>query len=127
MSSSIPHQALPGVSGDTPVAVFRRGDVGAEETPLELIRCPAALLLTVDFLFQRVLDADHFGADARFGSGRAATAPTLFDIHSFLLDRTRAVRKECTLQNFVGKERNSAVVMEVRGSPSLQGAGEGAG
>ena len=103
-------QVLPRVSPQTAVSVFRRAAVGDKVVDEAQIRCPAALLLTIDFLFQRVLDADRMGVDARFGDGGV---PTLWDIHAFLLDRTRAVRKECTMQNYVSKERNDALIMEV--------------
>ena len=111
-------QEIPGFSPTTAVTKFRRSDAGAAEITEAQIRCPAALLLAVDFLFQRVLDADRFGPDPRFGG----EPPTLFNIHDFLLDRTRAIRKEWSMQNYVSKERNDALIMEV-GAPQQLGGG----
>jgi hypothetical protein len=77
-----------------------------ESTPERQIRCPSALLLSMDYLVQRVLDADRLRIE------RCAPAK-LFDIHAFVADRTRAIRKELTLQNVVARQRNSALAMEL--------------
>ena len=96
----------------------RRADAGKEVIPSQ-VRCPDALLLSLDYLFQRVLDADKLGADSRFGPDdrTADGAPSLTAICSFLFDRTRAIRNEYSVQNYQPGMRNDALAIEVRALP----------
>jgi hypothetical protein len=97
------------------VAAYRRADAGKEVLESQ-VRCPDALLLSLDYLFQRVLDADKLGIDPRFDSEDVGPngAPSLGSICSFLFDRTRAIRNEYSIQNYTTRNRNDALAMEVR-------------
>jgi hypothetical protein len=102
---------MEGVSEQTAATYYRRAAAGDPEATEVVLRCPAALLLTVDFLFQRVLDADSFGADPRFPA--KAPVPDLLTIFEFLFNRTRSVRVDYLTQNYGSTERNDALVIEV--------------
>lgn len=101
---------MEGVSEQTAATYYRRAAAGDPEATEVVLRCPAALLLTVDFLFQRVLDADSFGADPRFPA--KAPVPDLLTIFEFLFNRTRSVRVDYLTQNYGSTERNDALVIE---------------
>jgi hypothetical protein len=97
---------------DTPemkVMMLRRAAAGREVYPSE-VRCPDALLMSLDYLFQRVLDADKLGPDPRFT--KSGGVPSLKSICYFLFDRTRAIRNEYSMQNYGARCRNDALVIE---------------
>lgn len=75
----------------------------------DAVRPPSVLLRVCDYLFGAVLDADKHGADPRFG-GRP---PTLLEIHEFVFNRTRAVRKHLSTQGFKEGQRNDCIAMEI--------------
>jgi hypothetical protein len=100
---------MAGVSGQMAATIYRRSAAGDDEATESQIRCPAALLLTVDFLFQRALDADCFGIDPRMGA-----VPDLITIFNFVFNRTRSIRRDYSTQNYGAKQRNDALVIEVR-------------
>jgi len=60
------------------------------------VRPPSVLLRVCDYLFGIVVDADKHGFDERFDGGR----PNLLEIHEFVFNRSRAVRKHLSTQGF---------------------------
>lgn len=84
------------------------GDEGLDSHETEQVRPPSVLLRVCDYLFGVVIDADKQGHDPRF-DGR----PTLLEIHEFLFNRTRAVRKHLSTQGFKYGQRNDCIAMEI--------------
>jgi hypothetical protein len=83
---------------DTAVKRFRRSAADFKLDIPELVRPPIVLERVCGYLEEWVMERDRQGEDPRFGGG----VPPPLDVYQFIWDRTRMVRKDFILQNFVG-------------------------
>eukprot|EP01138_Halocafeteria_seosinensis_P014212 gb/GECG01014511.1/.p1 GENE.gb/GECG01014511.1/~~gb/GECG01014511.1/.p1 ORF type:complete len:1593 (+),score=238.59 gb/GECG01014511.1/:1-4779(+) len=93
------------------------GEEGATGDNSTNIRHPGALLGTASYLFSRsILEADKLQAshDVHLIPFRVPqTTITFFELHKFLLDRTRAIRRDFASQNYRRGGRNDPLVIDV--------------
>lgn len=82
---------------DTAVKRFRRSAADFKLDIPELIRPPYVLEKVCGYLEEYVMERDRQGIDPRFGQ-----VPSPLDVYQFIWDRTRMVRKDFILQNFIG-------------------------
>jgi len=85
---------------DTCVKRFRRSAADYKLDVPEWIRPPHILERVCSYLEEWVMERDRQGPDVRFSGGTAA--PPSLDVYQFIWDRTRMVRKDFILQNYVG-------------------------
>ncbi|KAL7574910.1 hypothetical protein ACA910_010740 [Epithemia clementina (nom. ined.)] len=83
---------------DTVVKRFRRSAADYKLDVPEWVRPPHVLERVCAYLEEWVMERDRQGPDVRYQSG---TPPSL-DVYQFIWDRTRMVRKDFILQNYVG-------------------------
>jgi hypothetical protein len=84
---------------NTAVKRFRRSAADYKLDIPELVRPPDVLERVCGYLEEWVMERDRQGADPRFSTG---VAPTPLEVYQFIWDRTRMVRKDFILQNYVG-------------------------
>ncbi|KAL3925723.1 MAG: hypothetical protein SGILL_000202 [Bacillariaceae sp.] len=84
---------------DTAVKRFRRSAADYKLDVPEWIRPPDVLERTISYLEEQTMERDRQGPDSRFPQG--VTPPPL-DVYQFIWDRTRMIRKDFILQNYVG-------------------------
>ncbi|KAG7361745.1 SAC3/GANP family protein [Nitzschia inconspicua] len=84
---------------NTAVKRFRRSAADYKLDVPEWVRPPDVLERTCAYLEEWVMERDRQGPDPRFPQG--GTPPPL-DVYQFVWDRTRMIRKDFILQNFVG-------------------------
>lgn len=84
---------------DTVVKRFRRSAADYKLDIPEWVRPPDVLERTCAYLEEWVMERDRQGPDPRFPQN--ATPPPL-DVYQFIWDRTRMIRKDFILQNYVG-------------------------
>ena len=82
---------------DTAVKRFRRSAADFKLDIPELIRPPHILEKVCGYLEEYVMERDRQGIDPRFGQ-----VPNPLDVYQFIWDRTRMIRKDFILQNFIG-------------------------
>ena len=83
---------------DTAVKRFRRSAADFKLDIPELVRPPSVLERCVSSLEGGVMERDRQGPDPRFDN---APPPSL-DVYQFIWDRTRMIRKDFILQNYIG-------------------------
>ena len=88
---------------DTAVKRFRRSAADYKLDVPEWVRPPDILERTCSYLEEWIMERDRQGPDTRFPEG--ATPPPL-DVYQFIWDRTRMIRKDFILQNYVGTGGN---------------------
>ena len=88
---------------DTAVKRFRRSAADYKLDVPEWVRPPDVLEKVCSYLEEWIMERDRQGGDPRFPQGQ--TPPSL-DVYQFVWDRTRMVRKDFTLQNYVGSGGN---------------------
>ena len=88
---------------DTAVKRFRRSAADYKLDVPEWVRPPDVLEKVCSYLEEWVMERDRQGSDPRFSQGQ--TPPSL-DVYQFVWDRTRMIRKDFTLQNYVGSGGN---------------------
>lgn len=84
---------------NTAVKRFRRSAADYKLDIPELIRPPDVLERVCAYLEEWVIERDRQGPDPRFATG---AAPAPLEAYQFIWDRTRMVRKDFILQNYVG-------------------------
>ncbi|KAI2510246.1 SAC3/GANP family [Fragilaria crotonensis] len=84
---------------NTAVKRFRRSAADYKLDIPELVRPPDVLERVCGYLEEWVMERDRQGPDPRFSTG---VAPTPLEVYQFIWDRTRMVRKDFILQNYVG-------------------------
>ena len=84
---------------NTAVKRFRRSAADYKLDIPELVRPPDVLERVCGYLEEWVMERDRQGADPRFSTG---AAPTPLEVYQFIWDRTRMIRKDFILQNYVG-------------------------
>ena len=82
---------------NTAVKRFRRSAADYKLDVPEWVRPPDVLERVCGYLEEWVQERDRQGTDPRFGQ-----APASLDVYQFIWDRTRMVRKDFILQNYVG-------------------------
>jgi len=83
----------------TAVKRFRRSAADYKLDIPEWVRPPDVLERTCSYLEEWVMERDRQGPDPRFTQ---APSPPPLDVYQFIWDRTRMIRKDFILQNFVG-------------------------
>ena len=91
---------------DTCVKRFRRSAADFKLDIPELIRPPLVLERVCSYLEEWIMERDRQGVDPRFGG----LIPPPLDVYQFIWDRTRMVRKDFILQNFIGTGGNCSAV-----------------
>jgi hypothetical protein len=84
---------------DTAVKRFRRSAADYKLDVPEWVRPPDVLERTISYCEEYIMERDRQGPDPRFPQG--CTPPPL-DVYQFIWDRTRMIRKDFILQNYVG-------------------------
>lgn len=84
---------------NTAVKRFRRSAADYKLDIPELVRPPDVLERVCAYLEEWVMERDRQGIDPRFSTG---APPTPLEVYQFIWDRTRMVRKDFILQNYVG-------------------------
>ena len=82
---------------DTAVKRFRRSAADFKLDIPSLVRPPDVLERVCGYLEEWIVERDRQGPDPRFGN----TPPPL-DVYQFVWDRTRMIRKDFILQNYIG-------------------------
>lgn len=99
----------------TVIKRFRRSAADYKLDVPEWVRPPAVLESTVAYIEEWIMERDRQGTDARFQESNAVAVntPPALDVYQFVWDRTRMIRKDFTLQNYVGgrkAECNAAAI-----------------
>ncbi|GKY96939.1 hypothetical protein MPSEU_000652900 [Mayamaea pseudoterrestris] len=84
---------------ETAVKRFRRSAADYKLDVPEWIRPPDVLEHVMSYLEEWVMERDRQGGDPRFPNGGV---PPPLDVYQFIWDRTRMIRKDFILQNYVG-------------------------
>lgn len=82
----------------TAVKRFRRSAADFKLDIPNLVRPPRVLERVCAYLEEWIMERDRQGSDVRFSS----QSPSSLDVYQFIWDRTRMVRKDFTLQNYIG-------------------------
>lgn len=85
----------------TAVKRFRRSAADFKLDIPELVRPPSVLERTCGYLEEWVMERDRQGPDVRW-SGQPTDVPPPLDVYQFIWDRTRMIRKDFILQNYIG-------------------------
>lgn len=88
---------------ETAVKRFRRSAADFKLNVPEWVRPPAVLEKVCGYLEEWVMERDRQGLDPRFTQ---VESPPPLDVYQFIWDRTRMIRKDFTLQNYVGTGGN---------------------
>ncbi|KAL3780792.1 hypothetical protein ACHAW5_004905 [Stephanodiscus triporus] len=86
---------------DTAVKRFRRSAADFKLDIPEWVRPPEVLERVCGYLEEWVMERDRQGPDKRWAQQPSDTPPPL-DVYQFIWDRTRMVRKDYILQNYIG-------------------------
>jgi len=86
---------------DTAVKRFRRSAADFKLDIPELVRPPEVLERVCGYLEEWVMERDRQGPDYRFAQQPSIVPPPL-DVYQFIWDRTRMIRKDFILQNYIG-------------------------
>lgn len=85
---------------NTAVKRFRRSAADYKLDVPEWIRPPDVLENVISYLEEWVMERDRQGVDPRFSNH--GNVPIPLDVYQFIWDRTRMIRKDFILQNYVG-------------------------
>ncbi|VEU41056.1 unnamed protein product [Pseudo-nitzschia multistriata] len=85
---------------DTAIKRFRRSAADYKLDVPEWVRPPEVLERTMGYLEEWIMERDRQGPDPRFPVKDAPPPP--LDVYQFIWDRTRMIRKDFILQNYVG-------------------------
>jgi len=85
---------------DTAIKRFRRSAADYKLDVPEWVRPPEVLERTLGYLEEWIMERDRQGPDPRFP--RKDIPPPPLDVYQFIWDRTRMIRKDFILQNYVG-------------------------
>ena len=85
---------------DTAIKRFRRSAADYKLDVPEWVRPPEVLERTMAYLEEWIMERDRQGPDPRFP--RKDIPPPPLDVYQFIWDRTRMIRKDFILQNYVG-------------------------
>eukprot|EP00934_Nitzschia_sp_Nitz4_P005838 Nitzschia sp. Nitz4//scaffold155_size52807//24534//29951//NITZ4_006799-RA/size52807-snap-gene-0.38-mRNA-1//1//CDS//3329537378//5828//frame0 len=88
---------------NTAVKRFRRSAADYKLDVPEWVRPPDVLERVCGYLEEWVMDRDRQGPDPRFPNGQI---PPSLEVYLFIWDRTRMIRKDFILQNYVGTGGN---------------------
>ena len=86
---------------DTAVKRFRRSAADFKLDIPELVRPPEVLERVCGYLEEWVMERDRQGVDKRWAQQPSDIPPPL-DVYQFVWDRTRMIRKDFILQNYIG-------------------------
>ena len=86
---------------DTAVKRFRRSAADFKLDIPELVRPPEVLERVCGYLEEWVMERDRQGIDKRWAQQPSDIPPPL-DVYQFVWDRTRMIRKDFILQNYIG-------------------------
>lgn len=86
---------------DTAVKRFRRSAADFKLNIPELVRPPEVLERVCGYLEEWIMERDRQGPDKRWAQQPSDTPPPL-DVYQFVWDRTRMIRKDFILQNYIG-------------------------
>mmetsp|Transcript_16844 Transcript_16844/g.24925 ORF Transcript_16844/g.24925 Transcript_16844/m.24925 type:complete len:1444 (+) Transcript_16844:2-4333(+) len=100
----------------TTVKRFRRSAADYKLNVPEWVRPPHVLEQTCAYLEEWIMDKDRQGPDARYIAAPQATTdrPTPLDVYLFCWDRTRMIRKDFILQNYVGGDAGKCNASAIR-------------
>eukprot|EP00985_Skeletonema_marinoi_P029406 scaffold27797_cov139-Skeletonema_marinoi.AAC.1 len=89
---------------DTAVKRFRRSAADFKLDIPELVRPPEVLERVCGYLEEWVMERDRQGPDKRWAQAATTTSdtPPPLDVYQFIWDRTRMIRKDFILQNYIG-------------------------
>ena len=85
---------------DTAIKRFRRSAADFKLDVPEWVRPPEVLERTLGYLEEWIMERDRQGPDPRFPVKDVPPPP--LDVYQFIWDRTRMIRKDFILQNYVG-------------------------
>ena len=85
---------------ETAIKRFRRSAADYKLDVPEWVRPPEVLERTLGYLEEWIMERDRQGPDPRFP--RKDVPPPPLDVYQFIWDRTRMIRKDFILQNYVG-------------------------
>ncbi|KAL7540885.1 hypothetical protein ACHAXR_010457, partial [Thalassiosira sp. AJA248-18] len=92
---------------DTAVKRFRRSAADFKLDIPELVRTPEVLERVCGYLEEWVMERDRQGIDKRWAaSTQPSDTPPPLDVYQFIWDRTRMIRKDFILQNYIGTGGN---------------------
>ena len=93
---------------DTAVKRFRRSAADFKLDIPELVRPPEVLERVCGYLEEWVMERDRQGPDKRWAQAATTTSdtPPPLDVYQFIWDRTRMIRKDFILQNYIGTGGN---------------------
>jgi hypothetical protein len=92
---------------------FRRSAADFKLDVPEWVRPPDVLERVCGYLEEWIMERDRQGPDARYEHNQNKT-PLPLDVYQFIWDRTRMVRKDFTLQNYVGGKSGHCDARAVR-------------
>lgn len=98
---------------DTMVKRFRRSAADFKLDVPEWVRPPDVLERVCSYLEEWIMERDRQGPDPRYEHNQNKT-PLPLDVYQFIWDRTRMVRKDFTLQNYVGGKSGHCDARAVR-------------
>ena len=90
---------------DTAVKRFRRSAADFKLDIPDWVRPPEVLERVCAYLEEWVMERDRQGPDKRWANQPSDTPPPL-DVYQFIWDRTRMIRKDYILQNYIGTGGN---------------------
>jgi len=92
---------------NTAVKRFRRSAADFKLDIPELVRPPEVLEQVCGYLEEWVMERDRQGIDKRYTqSQQPHDIPPPLDVYQFIWDRTRMIRKDFILQNYIGTDGN---------------------
>jgi len=92
---------------NTAVKRFRRSAADFKLDIPELIRPPVVLERVCSYLEEWIMERDRQGPDKRWiQSTQPSDIPPSLDVYQFVWDRTRMIRKDFILQNYIGTGGN---------------------
>jgi SAC3/GANP family len=98
---------------DTMVKRFRRSAADFKLDVPEWVRPPDVLERVCGYIEEWIMERDRQGPDPRYEHNNNKT-PLPLDVYQFIWDRTRMVRKDFTLQNYVGGKSGHCDARAVR-------------
>jgi SAC3/GANP family len=99
---------------DTMVKRFRRSAADFKLDVPEWVRPPDVLERVCGYLEEWIMERDRQGPDPRYDQQNQTRTPLPLDVYQFIWDRTRMVRKDFTLQNYVGGKSGHCDARAVR-------------
>ena len=86
----------------TAVKRFYRSSADYKLNIPDQVRPPHVLERVCSYLEEWVMERDRQGTDPRFDKNGQSQVPNSLDVYQYIWDRTRMVRKDFILQNFIG-------------------------